>query len=135
MDDFISQQQINFSFNLTKLPRDFKLIKTLIDSCNLKSIFMGSRSTDPFCQQLSFFSPSDIQNSYPPFMRVNPILFWHHGQVWQFLRENGFQYCSLYEQGYTYLGNMKNSYRNPTLREQGGEYRPAWECKGLGDFR
>jgi hypothetical protein len=37
---------------------------------------MGSRNTDPYCSQLSEFSPSDINKGYPAFMRINPIIDW-----------------------------------------------------------
>jgi hypothetical protein len=35
----------------------------------------------------------------------------------------------LYAEGYTYLGNKKNCFRNNSLRNKDGTYRPAWEAK------
>ena len=56
------------------------------------------------------FCPSD--HGYPPFMRVNPILEWGYGDVWAFLRITGVPYCSLYDRGYTSIGNVHNTQPN-----------------------
>lgn len=45
--------------------------------------------------------------------------------VWEFLRGCGLPYCSLYDDGYTSLGNRKNTVRNEMLRCADGTYLPA----------
>jgi FAD synthetase len=90
---------------------------------------LGTRSGDPNASGQGVFAPS---SSYmPPFMRVNPIINWNYGQVWQFLRGFSLPYCSLYEEGYTSLGTCKDTLRNPALFAPGdgeneGRYRGAW---------
>eukprot|EP00977_Amphora_coffeiformis_P005948 scaffold1267_cov171-Amphora_coffeaeformis.AAC.24 len=90
---------------------------------------LGTRSGDPNAGGQAVFSPS---SSYmPPFMRVNPIIHWNYGQVWQFLRGFHLPYCQLYEDGYTSLGSCKDTLKNPALYVPGegdseGRYREAW---------
>ena len=90
---------------------------------------LGTRTGDPNASGQGVFAPS---SSYmPPFMRVNPIIHWNYGQVWQFLRGFHLPYCRLYEEGYTSLGNCKDTLKNPALFAPGdgeseGRYREAW---------
>ena len=41
------------------------------------------------------------------------------------------KYCSLYNLGYTYLGNKNNSFKNPSLKIENDIYKPAWECQDI----
>ena len=90
---------------------------------------LGTRTGDPNAGGQGIFAPS---SSYmPPFMRVNPIIHWNYGQVWQFLRSFHLPYCRLYEDGYTSLGSCKDTLKNPALYVAGdgdteGRYREAW---------
>ena len=52
-------------------------------------------------------SPFRRSDWMPPFMRVNPIVEWTYGQVWTFLRSFELPYCSLYDGGYTSLGETE----------------------------
>jgi len=75
---------------------------------------MGNRRTDPWSQNLSAICPSS--QGWPIFTRVFPILDWSYSDVWGFLKEFDLTYCSLYDQGYTSLGEIHNSQKNPYLR-------------------
>ena len=83
--------------------------------------FLGS-------QYVSYFSPTD--GSWPRVMRVHPVLDWSYGQVWQFIRGLCLPYPSLYDAGYTSLGNPDNTRPNPALKYQtdSGEerFKPAY---------
>lgn len=57
------------------------------------------------------FCPSS--RGYPPFMRINPILHWSFHDVWAFLLAAKLGYCSLYDHGYTSLGEVTNTHLNP----------------------
>ena len=67
-------------------------------------------------------------------MRVHPVLEWRYGEVWAFLRWMGEEWCELYDEGYTSLGGVGDTRRNPRLRvadgEGGGErWLPAWRLE------
>jgi hypothetical protein len=51
--------------------------------------------------------------------------------VWYFLRHCHISYCSLYDSGYTSLGNIDNTVPNSALLAKSGStaYRPAYELK------
>ena len=36
--------------------------------------------------------------------------------------------------GYTYLGNKNNSFKNITLKNEDGTYKPAWEAKEENEY-
>jgi FAD synthetase len=75
---------------------------------------MGNRRTDPYSQDLQPFTQSS--EGWPDFMRVFPILEWDYRSVWQFLRSFDLPYCSLYDQGFTSLGEKHNSQPNAALK-------------------
>eukprot|EP00936_MAST-01D_sp_MAST-1D-sp1_P000307 g307.t1 len=89
-------------------------VAQLVDEGRLKAVTMGQRRGDPFTADMDYFSPSS--DGWPDFMRVSPVLDWSYSDVWRFLRQCGLPYCSLYDDGYTSLGNVKNTQRNPALR-------------------
>jgi 3'-phosphoadenosine 5'-phosphosulfate sulfotransferase (PAPS reductase)/FAD synthetase len=74
---------------------------------------MGTRQGDPNCGAQQAFAPSS--DWMPPFMRVNPILDWTYGEVWAFLKGHDLPYCSLYDEGYTSLGHVDDTVKNPAL--------------------
>jgi len=105
--------------------RSFKQGMTDLVAQGLRAVVMGQRRGDPWMENVDAFSPSDA--GWPAFMRVNPILEWSYGQVWTFLRKLGLPYCSLYDEGYTSIGNVENTQKNPALHRLDGSYGPAHE--------
>jgi FAD synthetase len=57
------------------------------------------------------------------------MLDWDCADVWDYLLKNKVPYCSLYEVGYTSIGNKKNTMPNPHLasKEFPGTFRPAYK--------
>ena len=104
---------------------------------DIRAIFVGTRRTDPHGGHLTHFDRTD--HNWPDFMRIHPVIDWHLSEIWCFLRSphlrerDGSQlvYCTMYDEGYTSLGGVDDTLKNPKLRytdEQGRVYfRPAYE--------
>jgi FAD synthetase len=113
----------------------------LAENKHVKAIFVGTRRTDPHGQHLTFFDRTD--GGWPDFVRVHPVIDWRLEEVWTFLRapELGeLEHCSMYDEGYTSLGGVGDTVRNPKLRyvdEKDGmvKYKPAYELVTDGEER
>ncbi|ODV97226.1 hypothetical protein PACTADRAFT_48975 [Pachysolen tannophilus NRRL Y-2460] len=92
----------------------------------VKAIIVGIRKIDPYAKGLQSFQITD--NNWPRFIRVNPILNWEYDEIWFFLRKNKIKYCKLYDLGYTSIGGIHNTIKNPLLLKDGteDEYFPAY---------
>jgi len=104
------------------------------------AFILGTRKDDPNAGSQGVYAPSS--HYMPPFLRVNPILDWTYGQVWHFLRLFELPYCSLYDNGYTSLGNVKDTLPCPALKKSGDndEYWPAymlrdWDMERAGRIK
>ena len=127
-EEFISETAERYNLNIITMNGGIKQgLKTLKETHpNIKAILLGTRRHDPFSDALHTFSPTDPD--WPHYMRVNPILDWHHADVWSFIIECGIPYCSLYDEGYTSLGSTHNTTPNPALKCEDGsnKYKPAY---------
>lgn len=115
VEQFVQDTVKRYNLDLLELQGPMKegLTKLLKEKPHLKAVFMGSRRGDPRCQSLTEITKTD--NGWPDIMRVNPLLDWSYQNVWQMIREFQIPYCKLYDQGYSSLGSVHNTSRNPAL--------------------
>ena len=120
LDAFVRASAKRYGFNLITYSSGFVegLQELVSERARPPALVPGTRATDPNGVSATPFEPSSP--SWPAFMRINPILNWSYADVWTFLRGNGLAYCSLYDLGYTSLGNSTNSVANPALALEGG---------------
>ncbi|KAG6005769.1 hypothetical protein E4U21_007720 [Claviceps maximensis] len=129
VEEFVTGTTQEYHLDLARytLPMRHALEAYQADKPCVKAIFMGTRRTDPYCEFLTPFAPTD--KDWPQFMRINPILDWHYVDIWTFIRCLNVPFCSLYQQGYSSLGGVTNTRPNPALAmdDQGTKFRPAYE--------
>ncbi|KAG5931724.1 hypothetical protein E4U53_001642 [Claviceps sorghi] len=126
VEDFVARTTREYHLDLSRysLPMRRALEAYRADRPLVKAIFMGTRRTDPYCEFLAAFAPTD--EDWPQFMRVNPILDWRYVDIWTFIRCLDVPFCSLYQHGYSSLGGITNTRPNPALAH-GTTFRPAYD--------
>ena len=108
------------------------------DNPEITAVFIGSRHADhPNRPPMLALAPTDI--SWPPLMRVNPILNWNYSDIWNFIKDLHLPYCDLYNKGYSSFGTQSNTQKNKKLLRvapDGTEYFvPAWHLTDSKDER
>ena len=93
----------------------FRGLQRYLSECQpqVQCFFMGTRRTDPGGCEQEHLSPSSA--AWPAFLRVNPILHWSYRTVWRFLKVCELDYCAMYDEGYTSIGRVSDTQRNPLL--------------------
>lgn len=125
IDAFTYDTAAVYGLPLESINTDFKSgLEALLKEKPIKAIFLGTRNGDPNAVDQEQFSPSSA--SWPPFMRVNPILNWSYRDVWSFLLTCKVKYCSLYDQGYTSIGSIHDTVPNALLSDGSGSFKPAY---------
>ncbi|XP_029177325.1 FAD synthase-like isoform X1 [Nylanderia fulva] len=128
VETFVESASQYYGLEIIRKQRPIRsaLSALLEERCNLKASLMGVRKGDPGSENLQPFAPTD--SDWPQLIRVNPILHWSYNQVWSFLLKHNIPYCSLYDQGYTSIGNKSTTTRNPLLKDPNNPsfYLPAY---------
>lgn len=132
VEDFVAQCKQNYRVDMIEQQGSIKPVLEVIcaERPKLKAVLMGLRRTDPYGQNMNFMQQTDP--GWPPLLRVNPILDWTCEDVWAYILDNKVDYCSLYDLGYTSLGETTNTKQNKHLRREDPvtgkvTYRPAYE--------
>ncbi|KAG0200331.1 3'-phosphoadenosine 5'-phosphosulfate sulfotransferase [Mortierella sp. GBA30] len=117
VERFVDDEIERYNLDLVRIPGPMK--KALFDyhemnNGAIKAIMVGTRRDDPHGGPLKPFTPCDP--SWPPLMRIHPILDWTYHDIWTFLRAINVPYCGLYDLGYTSLGGRDDTFPNPQLR-------------------
>lgn len=102
--------KIEHVFNL-KILKYFSIEEAILDlkkKYDCKTIVMGNRKTDPECNYLEEYT---IMDDYS-ITKHNPLIDWSYKNVWDYIDINQLPICSLYEKGYTSIGNKDNTFPN-----------------------
>ncbi|CAD5119071.1 DgyrCDS7716 [Dimorphilus gyrociliatus] len=129
MESFIESTKNKYKLNVnTAVSNNIKdaLQEFTQENSSNAAVIMGTRRTDPHCENLHDFQQTDP--GWPQLMRVNPILNWTYSDVWEFIRRLNLPYCTLYDKGYTSLGSSNNTIPNPFLK-MGNIYLPAYKLE------
>ncbi|KAF0751481.1 FAD synthase-like [Aphis craccivora] len=130
-EDYVQSTVNRFDLDLTVIKGELKsgLNDFLKENPQFCASIIGTRQSDTGSRKLQFFQKTDP--GWPVLVRVQPLLHWNYDNIWSFLRQFSIPYCSLYDKGYTSLGNKSKSHPNPNLKyidENTGEvkYWPAF---------
>ncbi|KAH8266677.1 hypothetical protein KR018_009525 [Drosophila ironensis] len=115
LECFVTATSKRYEMELLRYEGILKMaIEQLVeDEPKLQAVFLGCRRSDPGCSKLKEMAPTD--NDWPPLMRIFPLLEWSYHDIWSYLRAKELPYCSLYDEGYTSLGERHATQQNPNL--------------------
>ncbi|CRG94208.1 FAD synthetase, putative [Plasmodium gallinaceum] len=74
----------------------------------------GTRYNDSYSEKLHILNISS--RNFPPYLYLNPIFYWTYGAIWTFILYFKFNYCILYNHGYSSIGSMNDTVKNEFLK-------------------
>lgn len=132
---FIQSSTAHYHLNPINIKASLKQgFETYLNDINptIKSVVVGIRHSDPYGLDLLYEQETD--HNWPKFLRIHPILHWNYVDVWDFLIGCDLDYCVVYDWGYTSLGGVENTAKNPFLKTEEG-YLPAYMLQENADER
>lgn len=113
-----------YNLNLVKSTDMKNAISDLVNQ-KITHAFTGIRLTDPYGSKTSLIQKTD--NDWPQILLVNPLLHWSYGDIWKYILNYNLEYCKLYDNGYTSLGQIHNTFQNYLLFDSiNKKYLPAY---------
>jgi 3'-phosphoadenosine 5'-phosphosulfate sulfotransferase (PAPS reductase)/FAD synthetase len=111
---FISKTEELLGIRIDTLRGGFKAGMTELINQGARCVIVGTRRTDPDGRYLDGeFCPTSL--NWPPMMRVCPALDLTYSDVWAVLRGANLPFCSMYSDGYTSIGSIHDTKKNPSL--------------------
>jgi FAD synthetase len=123
--EHVENMRKKYDFNLFIYNDMKKAIIDLKDNHGIEAILTGIRKSDPSGIS-AHFQKSDI--NWPEITIISPLLDWEYKDVWNYIISNNLGHCKLYEQGYTSIGVVGNTFPNYHLFD-GNVYRHASELE------
>ncbi|EUD67415.1 FAD synthetase [Plasmodium inui San Antonio 1] len=103
--------------------------ENFVDSCAFFptiAFINGTRFNDTNSENLQILNISS--RGLPPYLYLNPIFYWTYGAIWTFILYFKFDYCILYNHGYSSIGSVHDTVKNEFLKYNDC-YLPAYFLK------
>jgi 3'-phosphoadenosine 5'-phosphosulfate sulfotransferase (PAPS reductase)/FAD synthetase len=111
---FITKTEDYLNVKIDILHGGFKKGMSDIIKEGARCVIVGTRRIDPDGRFLEgVFCPTSL--NWPPMMRVCPALDLTYSDVWAVLLGANLPFCSLYSEGYTSIGSVYDTLKNPSL--------------------
>jgi 3'-phosphoadenosine 5'-phosphosulfate sulfotransferase (PAPS reductase)/FAD synthetase len=111
---FITKTEEHLNVKIDILHGGFKQGMSELIKEGARCVIVGTRRIDPDGRFLEgVFCPTSL--NWPPMMRVCPALDLTYSDVWAVLRSANLPFCSLYSEGYTSIGSIHDTHKNPSL--------------------
>jgi FAD synthetase len=110
IEEYVQKILKMYSLEILEFSDMKESINKLKDIYNVNTVILGNRRTDPNSSHLNTYTETD--DNWPKIVRYFPLLNWSYKNVWNYIVSHKLPVCSLYEKGYTSIGNIKNTFPN-----------------------
>ncbi|GAB66087.1 FAD synthetase [Plasmodium cynomolgi strain B] len=100
-----------------RISRIDQMKENFVDSCEFFptiAFINGTRFNDTNSEKLQILNISS--RGLPPYLYLNPVFYWTYGAIWTFILYFKFDYCILYNHGYSSIGSVHDTVKNEFLK-------------------